>query len=289
MTSGGTVASLLYLLHLLLLGREGRVVANPDPGWKEQTDWTESEKAGPPRRGPHLLPGLPTNVSVTAGRLTILPCRVANLKGRSVSWIRQEDLKVLATDEVTFTSDERLKVRAWREGAVWAWDLVIEDTSLADAGVYECQVNTRPKISHPVTLDVQLGGAVIPGPAEVYVETGSRLLLTCWVQAPPRPPGPITWLHNHEPVHADGSRGGVSLHLAREGPMASARLSLTSVTPYDAGNYTCQPEGLSTAHVTVFVLKDEEPRAMHHDGGATNSRHHMSVLLLSLLLPHTLR
>nr|XP_045612442.1 uncharacterized protein LOC123767004 [Procambarus clarkii] len=98
-----------------------------------------------------------------------------------------------------------LQVRAWRTGAVWAWDLEIHEAALEDAGVYECQVNTRPKISHPVTLHVHLGGAVIPGPGEVYVEAGSRLLLTCWVQAPPRPPGPIAWLHNLAPVHAHGA------------------------------------------------------------------------------------
>ncbi|XP_050686688.1 hemicentin-1-like [Eriocheir sinensis] len=235
-------------------------------GWKEQTDWKEeADRNGPPRRGPHLLPDLPTNISVTAGRLATLPCRVANLKGRAVSWIRHEDLKVLATDGITFTSDTRLQVRAWRTGAVWAWDLEIHEATLGDAGVYECQVNTRPKISHLVTLHVHMGGAVIPGPSEVYVETGSRLLLTCWVQAPPRPPGPITWLHDQEPIHANGGRGGVSLHVAQEGAKASARLSLTSVTAQDAGNYTCQPESLEPAQVTVFVLQDEEPRAMHHD------------------------
>ncbi|XP_063842570.1 hemicentin-1-like [Scylla paramamosain] len=173
-------------------------VGSPEPGWKEQTDWKEeADRNGPPRRGPHLLPGLPTNISVTAGRLATLPCRVANLKGRSVSWIRHEDLKVLATDGNTFTTDIRLQVRAWRTGAVWAWDLEIHEATLGDAGVYECQVNTRPKISHLVTLHVHMGGAVIPGPPEVYVEAGSRLLLTCWVQAPPALPAPspgcTTW------------------------------------------------------------------------------------------------
>ncbi|KAK4308334.1 hypothetical protein Pmani_019926 [Petrolisthes manimaculis] len=64
-----------------------RVTSEENKGWKEQTDWKEeSEKEGrPPRRGPHLLPGLPTNISVTAGRMATLPCRVANLKGRAVS------------------------------------------------------------------------------------------------------------------------------------------------------------------------------------------------------------
>ena len=40
------------------------------------------------------------------------------------------------------------------------------------------------------------GRAVIPGPSEVYLHVGSRLLLTCWVFAPPKPPGPLTWFHN---------------------------------------------------------------------------------------------
>ncbi|XP_071552154.1 protein CEPU-1-like [Panulirus ornatus] len=284
--------TMCLLLHLLLLlASSGRLAeGSPDPGWKEQTDWKEeSDRGGPPRRGPHLLPGLPSNISVTAGRLATLPCRVANLKGRAVSWIRQEDLKVLATNDVTFTSDNRLQVRAWQTGAVWVWDLEIHEATIGDAGVYECQVNTRPKISHPVTLHVHTGGAVIPGPAEVYVEAGSRLLLNCWVQAPPRPPGPILWLHDLTPIHAHGDRGGVSLHVSQEGARASARLSLTSVTPHDAGNYTCQPEGLEPAHVTVFVLRDEEPRAMHHDEASSNMGLCLPLLLLALLLTHTLR
>ncbi|KAK3857682.1 hypothetical protein Pcinc_036077 [Petrolisthes cinctipes] len=200
---------------------------------------------------------------------------------------RHTRLVLKVTGYVTSGAGE-WKVRAWRTGAVWAWDLEIHEAGLADAGVYECQVNTRPKISHPVTLHVHEGGAVIPGPSEVYVEAGSRLLLTCWVEAPPRPPGPITWLHDLHPVHATGDRGGVSLHVAQEGARASARLSLTSVMPQDAGNYTCNPESLEPAHVTVFVLQDEEPRAMHHDAATRNLGHPLPLTLLALVLALTL-
>ncbi|XP_071548726.1 uncharacterized protein [Panulirus ornatus] len=149
---------LLLLIFLILDAAGGQVEASPGPGWKEQTDWSESERVGPPRRGPHFLPGLPTNVSITAGLLVTLPCRVANLKGRSVSWISEQDLQVLAVNGAIFTSDRRLKIRTWREGAVWAWDLVIETTTLEDAGVYQCQVNTRPKLTHLVALDVHWAG-----------------------------------------------------------------------------------------------------------------------------------
>ena len=35
------------------------------------------------------------------------------------------------------------------------WNLSIENTSLADDGLYECQVNTEPKINYKVFLSVQ--------------------------------------------------------------------------------------------------------------------------------------
>ncbi len=50
-------------------------------------------------------------------------------------------------------------------------------------------------------------------------------------------------------------RGGYSLHVAVEGPSASSRLSIMHVTPRDAGNYSCQPEGLDSATAVVFVLQ----------------------------------
>ena len=43
---------------------------------------------------------------------------------------------------------------AWRAAGVWAWDLHVANVTLQDAGVYECQINTRPKHSHPVELNV---------------------------------------------------------------------------------------------------------------------------------------
>ncbi|XP_068233861.1 zwei Ig domain protein zig-8-like [Palaemon carinicauda] len=261
-----------FILYVIVSIFGSYVSGEPFPGWKEETDWSSGNDKDGGRRGPHLLPDLPTNISVTAGMQATLPCRVANLKGRAVSWIRQEDLRVLATDEAIFTSDNRLKVVAWRTGVVWAWDLQIAEASVNDSGVYECQVNTRPKISHPVILNVQQGGAVIAGPSEIYVEIGSRLLLTCWVTAPPKPPGPLTWYHGKQPIHAHTARSGVSLHVAQEGPTASARLSLTSVAATDAGNYSCNPEGLTTTSVTVYVLQDKEPRAMHHDSATSNPR-----------------
>ncbi|CAL4137375.1 unnamed protein product, partial [Meganyctiphanes norvegica] len=176
------VLVLLLVALVMVLGMVVPILA--EPRWKEETVWRDhNAKPKSPRRGPHVLPGLPTNVSVTVGRLATLPCRVANLKGRAVSWIRTSDLNVLSVDDTTFTSDKRFKVLAWRTNGLWAWDLQINGTLREDTGLYECQVNTRPKISHPVFLSVHSDRATIAGPSEKYVNAGSRLHLSCSLAA----------------------------------------------------------------------------------------------------------
>ena len=41
------------------------------------------------------------------------------------------------------------------------WTLIITNTELGDAGNYECSVNTLPKISHAVGLEVEDPGQMI--------------------------------------------------------------------------------------------------------------------------------
>ncbi|XP_076028318.1 zwei Ig domain protein zig-8-like [Oratosquilla oratoria] len=278
----------LQLVQLVMLLTKGSCEAG---GWKEKkVVWKGKDPNA--RRGPVFVPGLATNVSVTAGMTAILPCAVALLRGRSVSWIRQRDLQVLTTNRATFTTDKRFRVVAPKQkpgigGGVQGWNLHIEVATPEDAGIYECQINTRPKLSHPVYLEVEPGSAKIAGPPEVYVELGSRLLLTCWIVAPPRPPGPLTWRHNDTDLDSQTDRGGLSLHVAVEGAEASSRLSLQSVTPTDAGNYTCQPVGLDGDTVTVYVMQDKLPAAMHHDNGSATttspSPHPLSSLHITCL------
>ncbi|XP_047739604.1 uncharacterized protein LOC108671449 [Hyalella azteca] len=207
--------------------------------------------------------------------------RVANLRGRSVSWIRQNDLQVLTTNAITFTTDKRFSVEGYNKGAAAVWDLHLSDVTQADEGVYQCQVNTRPKIFHPVRLHVVEGRAHIAGPQEVYLHAGSRLLLTCWLLAPPHPP-PLVWTHNSTVLNDTTTRGGLSLFMSHEGARASTRLSLQRVDARDAGNYTCHPRDLPAASVSVYVLLEKEPAAMHYD--ASTSLHQTSAPVLLLLL-----
>ena len=70
-----------------------------------------------------------------------------------VSWIRKADLHVLTSDVLTFTGDQRFS--AHHPVDTDAWTLQIKYTQLRDAGEYQCQVNTEPKISFSVFLQVE--------------------------------------------------------------------------------------------------------------------------------------
>ncbi|XP_042227354.1 uncharacterized protein LOC121869853 [Homarus americanus] len=114
----------------------------------------------------------PTNVTAMVGLKASLPCRVLNLDKKDVSWIRQRDLHILTVGLSTYTSDDRFKVYHPEDSDKWY--LEISSVTFRDAGVYECQVSTSPKISLPVLLTVEVGKnrANLPGP------TGTKVLFS---------------------------------------------------------------------------------------------------------------
>lgn len=69
-----------------------------------------------------------------------------------VSWIRKRDLHILTFGQVTYTNDARFSVIKSATGDLWT--LRIRSVQLRDAGLYECQVSSEPKISKAVRLKV---------------------------------------------------------------------------------------------------------------------------------------
>ncbi|KAK6624284.1 hypothetical protein RUM44_011143 [Polyplax serrata] len=69
-----------------------------------------------------------------------------------VSWIRKRDLHILTAGILTYTSDQRFQVN--RPDKSENWTLQIKFPQLRDAGIYECQVNTEPKMSLAFRLNV---------------------------------------------------------------------------------------------------------------------------------------
>uniref|UniRef100_A0A1A9ZNM6 Ig-like domain-containing protein n=1 Tax=Glossina pallidipes TaxID=7398 RepID=A0A1A9ZNM6_GLOPL len=69
-----------------------------------------------------------------------------------VSWIRKRDLHILTAGSTTYTSDQRFQViRPENSGN---WTLQIKYPQPRDSGIYECQINTEPKMSLSYTFNV---------------------------------------------------------------------------------------------------------------------------------------
>lgn len=68
--------------------------------------------------------------------------------------MRVADLTVLTTGAYTFTQDRRISSE-YPHGGENSWGLIIKNVQHSDAGRYECQINTEPKMKRYVNLVVK--------------------------------------------------------------------------------------------------------------------------------------
>ncbi|KOX69275.1 hypothetical protein WN51_04311 [Melipona quadrifasciata] len=190
--------------------------------------------------------------------------RLKNLKTQKVSWIRKRDLHILTSSIYAYTGDERFSVK--HPEASDEWTLKIDYVQQRDAGVYECQVNTEPKLNLAFTLRVEAAQAKILGPEDVYVKKGSTISLTCSVNVQSTPPSSVSWHHGGAVLDFNSPRGGVSLETEKTESSTTSRLLVTQARLTDSGNYTCIPSNANPASVMVHVLNGEHPAAMQHGG-----------------------
>lgn len=148
------------------------------------------------------IPPSSRGLSLLVGQTALLPCVVRNLGDKVVSWIRTKDLHILTSSVFVFTSDNRMELVHSEKTDFWG--LRIRKVQYSDTGVYECQVNTDPKMNFAMKLTVAdshmhdsslvdksaavaMGfsrssgnrAAVIQGPREQYVRVGSTITFTC--------------------------------------------------------------------------------------------------------------
>ncbi|XP_050424171.1 lachesin-like isoform X2 [Adelges cooleyi] len=214
----------------------------------------------------------PHNVTAIVGQTAILHCRVKHISDRTVSWMRKRDLHILTSSIHTYTGDSRFSVIHPEKSE--QWDLKVEFVQKRDVGIYECQVNTEPKINLAVQLNVEAAQANIHGPSEVYVKKGSTISLTCSVNIHSNPPSSVVWLQGTKVVDFDSprGRGGISLETEKTESGTTSRLLVTKAGLADTGNYTCQPSNANTATVFVHVLNGEHPAAMQHGEHGAGSK-----------------
>ncbi|XP_049822414.1 hemicentin-2-like [Aethina tumida] len=205
--------------------------------------------------GPYFDPTTTTNITTQLGTHAYLPCKVKQLGNKSVSWIRRRDAHILTVDRYTFIADDRFQ--AFLVEATDTWTLQVKYVQARDAGQYECQVSTEPKMSHFITLNVVVPKIEIPGGNERFVKTGSPVQLKCVITQSLEEPAYIFWYHNGERVLKNDIR------MEREGSETTVSTLIIYHTRHeDSGNYTCSPSNLDSASVLLHVLNGEHPAAM---------------------------
>ncbi|KAL9907523.1 zwei Ig domain protein zig-8 isoform X2 [Glossina fuscipes] len=237
-----------------------------------------------------------TNVTAVEEETAVLKCRVKNKGNRTVSWMRKRDLHILTTNIYTYTGDQRFAV-VHPPGSD-DWDLKVEYAQQRDTGIYECQVNTEPKINLAVVLEVtaeidfkdkfsepqyydsKAARAKILGSTEIHVKRDSTIALACSVNihAPS-----VIWYQGSSIVDFDSLRGGISLETEKTDTGTTSRLMLTRASLRDSGNYTCMPTGAIPASVRVHVLTGEQPAAMQTSKGLHIARTKLAIVTICLL------
>ncbi|XP_066603822.1 irregular chiasm C-roughest protein-like [Prorops nasuta] len=276
-------------MALLLLAIGYLLHAEPSPGLRSIAVLDMEEEEGTEREEKSERSSIETQfyddtaqkVTAVVEQPVVLPCRVKNLGNRTVSWIRKRDLHILTSMLVTYTSDARFTVVGNSESD--DWNLRIDYAQPRDGGIYECQVNTEPKIYRAIDLKILDVQAKITGPEEVYVKKGSTISLTCIVNVQDVPPSNVTWYHAGSLIDFDGPRGGVSLETEKAKDGTTSKLLITRAMLNDSGNYTCVSSKVAPANVMVHVLNGEHPAAMQHGGTDRVNRGMIFFILIFLI------
>ncbi|CAD7093270.1 unnamed protein product [Hermetia illucens] len=177
--------------------------------------------------------------------------------------------KLLKTTEATqsqivlrsiFIADERFQ--ALKQPDKY-WTLQIKYVQARDAGIYECQVSTEPKVSARVHLHVVVPRTELVGDADRYVKAGSSVTIRCIVRGALEPPSFIIWYHGTKQLLAENRRG-IQMKVVKGIPEADGEvhttigsLTIESMKKQDTGNYTCSPSNSPSVTVTVNVINGE--------------------------------
>jgi len=263
---GLLVATFLSLLTLL----EGR------RGSRGLSTTNNSRRHSSKGSSPEFDSYVPANLTVQQGDTAYLSCRIFNIGNRSVSWVRGRDSHIITVDEETFISDDRfVSLKKAKESL---WTLKIKYVSARDAGQYECQVSTVPKVSRWIDLVVVVPKVRIFGGPDIYVREGSSLQLECVISQTIVSPKFVVWEYNGDLVP------GSSFIKVQDSPStSSSTLSVGRVTRYQAGNYSCHPDNLHPATISLHVLsKDGEHLPITGQAGC--GAHPVLQMILPLIL-----
>ncbi|XP_016983305.2 uncharacterized protein LOC108047576 [Drosophila rhopaloa] len=281
----------------------------------------------------------PLNATVQAGQHAYLPCKLNQHSGKPLSWVRLRDEHIIAVDHTTFINDARFasllqssttttvvsgaalptskttsvapgngsthggpEVPERGNGSSLSWTLQIKYVKLEDAGWYECQLATEPKMSAKVQLFVITPRTELIGDRQRFVKAGSKVELHCIVRGTLEAPKYIFWYRGDQQVTAEneasGAQSGWYTQIDRNifGSTEHNRNTIGSlviplVRKIHSGNYTCEPENSAAVSMQLHVLSGEYSASaikstaagLHRLGHGYSSLHQWLIFLLVAL------
>ncbi|KAH8359518.1 hypothetical protein KR093_007352, partial [Drosophila rubida] len=229
------------------------------------------------------------NITAQMGNHAYMPCQIHRLSDKPVSWVRLRDGHIISVDETTFIADERFQ-SIYQEDHDYTWSLQIKYVEPSDAGWYECQMATEPKLSAKVHLEVITPKTELIGDQSRFVKAGSKVALHCIVRGTLDPPKYIIWFRGQKKISESDERTGWYTQLDRNifGTVADNQNTIGSlIIPFvrkeDSGNYTCQPSNSVSVSVDLHVLSGEYS-ASAIKSSATQRAQRSTFLLLVLRL-----
>ncbi|XP_037732276.1 uncharacterized protein LOC119563106 isoform X1 [Drosophila subpulchrella] len=203
------------------------------------------------------------NITAQKGNHAYMPCQIHRLSDKPVSWVRMRDNHIISVDETTFIADERFQ-SIFQEDHDYTWSLQIKYVEPGDAGWYECQMATEPKLSAKVLLQIVKPKTELIGDQSRFVKAGSKVALHCIVRGTLDPPKYIIWFRGQKKISESDERTGWYTQLDRnifgtvgDNQNTIGSLIIPLVRKEDSGNYTCQPSNSVSVSVDLHVLSGE--------------------------------
>ncbi|XP_033166267.1 uncharacterized protein LOC117144925 isoform X1 [Drosophila mauritiana] len=203
------------------------------------------------------------NITAQMGNHAYMPCQIHRLSDKPVSWVRMRDNHIISVDETTFIADERFQ-SIYQEDHDYTWSLQIKYVEPSDAGWYECQMATEPKLSAKVNLQIVKPKTELIGDQSRFVKAGSKVALHCIVRGTLDPPKYIIWFRGQKKISDSDERTGWYTQLDRnifgtvgDNQNTIGSLIIPLVRKEDSGNYTCQPSNSVSVSVDLHVLSGE--------------------------------
>lgn len=282
--------------------------ASSGPSMTERHVRSSSERMAIPRPKPSFL-HTDSDLTVQEGQHAFLNCKIRNIYNETVSWVRGKDSHILYIGDVRFVDDSRFELIRGRDrkdddgdgqsggGDIHRrrsffagdWTLKVRFVQAEDEGDFECQLSTSPKLSKTFRINVVVPTVRIDGgDPEMYVESGSSVVLRCHISNWLQKPQIVFWFRDGQRI-ATSPSGDTEVETSLGRDAIDSRLTIArAAAARHSGTYECSPDNIKPAKINLHVVEDENAAAMQK-GVSEASTHSasstplMAALLLSLL------